>query len=142
MGIGFAYAIGAAITWGLVYTIDQKILINTSPIVLLFIDSIITMLIMLPFALYSRIEIKNVFASGWQNIGLIIFTAVLAVLAGYLIFMSIKMLGASMASVIEIAYPFFVVLFTLIIFRTAPGIYFYIGALLIFVGSALIAYFH
>lgn len=34
--VGVAYALGAAILWGLVYTFDQKILTRTSPIGILF----------------------------------------------------------------------------------------------------------
>lgn len=52
MNIGFIYAIGAAITWGLVYTIDQKILQGTSPMTLIFVDSLVAAIIMLPHCFF------------------------------------------------------------------------------------------
>jgi len=141
MEIGFIYAIGAAVTWGLVYTIDQKVLFSVSPITLLFIDSIITAIIMLPFIFFGNSSIKNVLVSGKLNLSLIITSIILAIIANFLIFSGIKILDASTASIIEIAYPFFVVLFSYVFFKSHPNIYFFIGGILIFVGSIIIMKF-
>lgn len=138
---GFIYAIGAALTWGLVYAIDQKILAGVPPMTLLFIDSVIATIVMLPFVFFSNGSIKAVVTSGRVNLALIILSVVLATLANFLIFSGIKNLGAPTASTIEIAYPFFVVLFTYLFFRTAPNIYFFIGGGLIFIGSIIIIKF-
>lgn len=142
MNIGFAYAAGAAITWGLVYAIDQKILLGVSPVALLFINSIVTAIIMLPLLLLNPGLIESLIHSGKTNLYLILLSLLLAALANYFIFTAIKSVGASSASIIEIAYPFFVVLFTLLIFRTVPDLWFLFGGLLIFIGSAIITYFH
>lgn len=142
MSSGFIYAIGAAVTWGLVYNIDQKILSGTSPITLLFIDSVITAIIFLPFMLFDHGSIKTLITSGKSNLMLVFGSILLAVLANFLIFSAIKNIGASYASIIEIAYPFFVVLFSIIFFRMAPTVPFFIGGLLIFIGSAIITHFH
>ncbi len=142
MNSGFIYAVGAAITWGLVYTIDQKVLAGTSPATLLFVDSIITAVVMLPFLFFEHGSIKALFSSGRTNLSLVILSVVLAVLANFLIFSGIKSIGAPYASIIEIVYPFFVVLFSFIFFRSSPNIYFFIGGTLIFIGSAIITYFH
>lgn len=139
--IGFIYAIGAAIAWGLVYAIDQKILSGISPITLLFINSMIAAVIMLPFVFFSNGSIKDLFNSGKTNLWLVVISIILAILANFLIFSSIKALGASTASIIEIAYPFFVVLFSFILFRSTPNIYFLIGGILIFIGSIIIIKF-
>lgn len=138
---GFIYALGAAVTWGIVYAIDQKILAGVSPMTLLFVNSIIATIVILPFLFFSDGSIKNVFASGSKNLSLIIISVILAALANFLIFSSIKSLNASVASMIEIAYPFFVVLFSYIFFRSAPNIYFFIGGALIFIGSIIIIKF-
>lgn len=142
MDIGFIYAIGAAITWGLVYTIDQKILQGTSPITLIFVDSLIAAIVMLPIIFFNHASIKTLLSSGKTNLSLILLSILLAILANFLIFSAIKSLGASSASIMEIAYPFFVVLFSIIFFRIVPNIYFFIGGLFIFIGSAIIIYFH
>jgi drug/metabolite transporter (DMT)-like permease len=141
MEIGFLYAIGAAITWGLVYTIDQKILSNISPITLLFVYSIIAAIIMLPFIFFSNGSIKNVLISSKSDWALIILSVVLTTLANLLILSGIKRLDASTASIIEIAYPFFVVLFSYIIFKSTPNIYFFIGGILVFAGCMIIIQF-
>ncbi len=137
---GFSFAILAAIIWGLVYAVDQKILNNTSPLTLLFVNSLLTAILMLPFLFFDQGSVKNLFMSGRMNLLLIIGSLVLAALANFLIFSGIKSIGASSASMIEITYPFFVVFFSIIIFRTQPNIYFYVGGVLIFIGSAIIIY--
>ena len=139
--IGFLYAVGAAITWGLVYTIDQKILTNISPLTLLFIDSLITALIMMPFFFLDKKPIMNLVHSGKVNLLLIFISLLLAVVANFLIYSGIKTIGASMASIFEISYPLFVVLFSFLFFRTSVNTAFLIGAFLIFVGSIIILKF-
>lgn len=137
MNIGFLYAIGAAVVWGLVYAIDQKILSSIPPITLLFIDSILAALIMLPFVFFNG-SVKTLATTSRGNWGLILASIALATLANFLIFSGIKRLDASIASMIEIAYPFFVVLFSFILFKATPNIYFFLGGALIFIGSIII----
>lgn len=127
MEIGFLYALGAAVTWGLVYAIDQKILSGIAPISLLFINSILAAIIMLPFILFGNSGIKETLFSAKTNWLLIVLSIALATLANFLIFSGIKNMNASTASMIEIAYPFFVVLFSYILFRSTPNIYFFLG---------------
>lgn len=141
METGFIYAIGAAITWGLVYVIYQTILYNVAPMTFLFVESIIAALIMLPFVFFDNGSVKEVLVSSKTNLFLILISVVLATLANFLIFSSIKNLNASTASIIEISYPFFVVLFSYVLFRSTPNIYFFIGGLLIFIGSFIIIKF-
>ena len=142
MNAGYIYAVGAAITWGLVYAITQKILSSTSAITLIFVDSLVTAILVLNFVFLNQNSIKTLLASGKVNLSLVILSVILALVANFLIFSGIKLVGASKASIIEIAYPFFVVLFSIIFFRVVPNIYFLIGGILIFIGSAIITYFH
>ncbi len=135
------YAIGAAITWGLVYAIDQKILYSISPITFVFVESVMAALIVSPFMFFDNDAIRTLFASGRNTVSLIFVSVVLMTLANFLIFSGIKNLDASTASVIEIAYPFFVVLFSFIFFRSAPNVYFFMGGILIFIGSVIIIKF-
>ncbi|OGZ43608.1 MAG: hypothetical protein A3C84_00465 [Candidatus Ryanbacteria bacterium RIFCSPHIGHO2_02_FULL_48_12] len=139
--IGFIYAIAAAITWGLVYTLDQKILMKVSPLVLLCVDSLLVAAITLPILASDQQSIRVLASSGTWNLGLIFISVVLAVLANFFIFSAIKILGASDASVFEIAYPFFVSLFSFLMFKTNLSFYFLLGACFIFVGSFIIIKF-
>ena len=141
MEVGFVYAVGAAIAWGLVYAIDLKILSDISPMTLLFINSVITAIIMLPFIFFNNGSIKDVFVSGKTSLSLIFISVILVTLANFLILSGIKNLGASTASIIEIAYPFFVVLFSFLLFRSTPNMYFFIGGAFLFVGLVIIIKF-
>lgn len=141
METGFIYAIGAAITWGLVYAIDQKILTSVAPMTLLFVTSIVTAIIMLPFVFFDNGSIKSLLASGKNNLSLIFISIILGTLASFFILSGIKKLDASTASIVEISYPFFVVLFSYVLFRSTPNIYFFIGGILVFIGSVIIIKF-
>jgi drug/metabolite transporter (DMT)-like permease len=141
MTIGFLFAIGAAVTWGLVYTIDQKILTELTPITLLLVDSILGLLIALPFIGSISGSFKSLVTTGKTEMLLIGLSLVLAAFANFFIYSSIKHLGASRASLFEIAYPVFVVLFGMLFFKTSPNIYFFIGGALILIGAGIIVKF-
>ena len=138
---GLLYAIGAAVTWGVVYTIDQRVLRGASPFALLFIDSILTALLLLPIVFFEKNSLTSITSSSVRIWLLIVASLILAALANYFIFSAIKILGASTASIFEIAYPFFVILFTSVIFQKAPNVYSLLGAVLIFAGAAVIIAF-
>jgi drug/metabolite transporter (DMT)-like permease len=88
------------------------VLRDASPFALLFVDSVLTTLLLLPFLFIEKGAVFSIAESSWRVRLLIILSLALAALANFFIFSSIKILGASTASVFEIAYPFFVVLFT------------------------------
>jgi drug/metabolite transporter (DMT)-like permease len=138
---GFICSISAAIVWGLVYAISQRILSGVPPITLVFVNAIVAALLMLPFIFFSSGSLKAALNLGKTNWRLIVLTVALTTLANFLIFSGIKSLGASIASIIEIAYPFFVVLFSYILFRSTPNFFFFMGGALIFIGSFLIIKF-
>ncbi len=138
---GFVYAIAAAVIWGLVYAIDQKILTKVSPFALIFIDSLIILLVSIPFIILNPEPIRILFDSGKENLWLVFISILLGALATFFIFSGIKILGASTASIFEIAYPFFVIFFSFLLFRTNLNMYFFGGAILIFLGSYIIIKF-
>ena len=139
--IGFIYAIGAAIAWGLAYTIDQKILADMPPVILLFVSFVIGTILLLPAVLTQSGSLVSILTLSKARVFLILFSIALATLANYLIFASIERLGASLASVFEIAYPLFVFLFSFLIFGSELNIYVLAGSILIFLGSAIIMRF-
>ena len=139
--IGFIYAVAAAVTWGLVYAIDQKVLTKISPLSLLFFSSMMAAVVTLPIWMLDSASVKTLFSSGKQNLGLIFISVLLAVLANFFIFSAIKTLNASTASIIEITYPIFVILFSFLLFKQAITWYFALGAALIFVGTVIVIKF-
>lgn len=139
---GLAFAIGAAITWGLVYTFDQKILTKASPLTLLFLGSLITVVVTFPIVLSNWGSIKTIVSpNSRQILHLIILTQILGTLANFFIFSSIQKMGAPLAAIFEIAYPLFVAVFTMILFGGNLNIYFWIGALFMFIGGVIITKF-
>jgi drug/metabolite transporter (DMT)-like permease len=136
--VGFLYAIAAAFIWGLVYTIDQQVLRTASPFALLFIDSLLTAFVLLPFVFARENSLSSLYTMSKWTWFLVLSSLVLAALANLFIFSSIRIVGASTASILEIAYPFFVVIFSFLVFRATPSFYSLIGGLLIFLGAAVI----
>jgi drug/metabolite transporter (DMT)-like permease len=134
---GFIYAIGAAITWGLVYTIDQKILMHTSPVLLIFLNALISLIVILPFIILTE-DLKVVYHIDRNTLLLILFSQLLAILASFFIFSGIKILGASLTSIFEIMYPMFVILFSYLIFGELLSGYFWIGSGFLFLGSIIL----
>ncbi len=138
MKLTYLFPISASVTWGLIYALDQKILRTTSPFVFLFIDAIITIGVFLPIFLWNRAPLQEITRMNKQEMGLIIITVLLTILADILILFGVKHLDASKASLIEISYPLFVVLFAFLFYRTTPTLPVLIGGFLIFLGSAVI----
>lgn len=138
---GIVIAFGAALTWGLVYALDQKVLTELSPVTLLFIQALTTVLILAPFVFSQSDVLDSVRTLSRPTFYYLLATLVLTVCANILIFYSIQHLGASTAALIEITYPLFVVLFVLVLFGTAPNMYVLLGGGLILVGAMVVSYF-
>ncbi len=138
---GFIYALAAAVTWGLVYAINQRVLASLTPLTLLFIGSIVTFIITLPILIFQWDSVKQVMLGSKSIWQLIVLGEVLVVAANFFIFSSIKYLGAPVAAALEISYPFFVAWFTVWLFGGSLNLYFWLGAILVFAGSAIIMKF-
>src|SRR5579871_5524873 len=93
--IGLSYAVGASITWGLVYTIDQQILKSASPFMLLLVNSLVTFIVCLPFAIFQGGALSRLLQASWKAWPLVVGSIVLAGVANLFIFSSIRALGAS-----------------------------------------------
>ena len=141
MDVGFVYALGAAITWGLLYAIDQGLLEKISPLNLILTKMILAVVLILPFLFFNNQSPLKVFSLPKETLYLVVFAGALAVIANFFIYSSIKSLDAPTASMVEMSYPFFVVLFTYMIFKTTPNTYFFLGGALIFAGSYVIIRF-
>ena len=136
---GIAYALAAAITWGMVYVFDQRVLTKISPLNWLFIASLIMVIITFPIAILNWESVKNViFSDNKHVIYFIIGAPILAALAEFFIYSAIQRSGASTAAIFEIAYPFFVAMFALLIFGEKINAYFWLGAVLMFLGAVVI----
>jgi len=138
---GLIFAFGAALTWGIVYAIDQKILTELSPLALLFVQSIVTVIVLAPFvASESGLfeSIRNITKPTFAFMGV---SLLLTIVANMLILYSIQYLGAATASMLEITYPIFVVLVGLVLFGTFPNPYVLFGGGVILLGAMIVSYF-
>lgn len=139
--IGIIFAFGAAVTWGVVYTVDQKILTELSPLTLLFVQYVVTALILAPFVFAQSSVVQSIHAMSTHTAVLMLTTILFTIAANMFILNSIKLLGASTASIVEITYPLFVVLLALVIYGTVPNAYVLFGGAIILVGSMIVTYF-
>ncbi len=136
--MGYFYAIAAAVTWGFVYAIDQKILNKVSPSMLVLINAFFSMAVLLPFVFLKSKNFKEITTLDRPTVNYIILSLIFTLSANLLIYIAIQHLGSSKAAIFEIAYPFFVVIFSIMMFNAQVNGYFVLGALLMFIGSAII----
>lgn len=137
MSMGYFYAIAAAISRGLVYTLDQKFLDKISPSMLTIIHSVFFIIVLTPILLHSK-EFSNLKTLDPHTLKYILFTLIFGLAGTIFIYLAIQQLGSAKAAIFEIAYPFFVVIFSIILFNTQINGYFILGALFLFVGAAII----
>lgn len=113
----FFYAVGAAILWGLGYTINQITLKKFTAIELLFFESIVVGIVLgIYILLSSQMNGLIIKLSNYKNLMLICLSTLIYTVASIFIFKSIKSSNASVAAIIESCYPLFTVLFGFLIF--------------------------
>lgn len=137
MKIGFIYALAAAVTWGLVYALDQRILVKTTPLNLLFAGTVVTAIFLLPVVFMGN-PFTAILKSGTTNVALIVLTCFLNFAAAWFIYLSIQSVGASSATMIEMTYPFFVVLFSYFLFGQGITPTIALGGFFLFIGAFII----
>ncbi len=139
----FFYAAAAAIIWGLNYAVAGRLLERgMSPQTLFLLDMIfgtVAMAALISFCGKWQATFSELQAVRTEMLWLIIavFTAMVAAL---FIFTSIQAKNATVASLIEVTYPFFTAFFAWLLFRqnTLNGATL-LGGLLILVGVVIIA---
>ncbi|MGB9152749.1 MAG: DMT family transporter [Alphaproteobacteria bacterium] len=128
---------GAAL-WGLSYALAEKVLLSVSISTYILISSVISAAAMLGLHYFSPLKIS--FAPLLEHkTAFIGFVAILAgTIAWLLTFIVIKNISANYASIAEISYPLFTVLFGFLIFGRKLDWSMAAGAVLIMAGSFLI----
>ena len=138
----FFLALGAAICWGLGYTFAERLFKEGVHHYVFLSLLVAAQLIAYPLFFYfsggeakSQIEIlKNPFV-----IALMLGSMAAFIFGNAFVFSSIHLKNASLSSIIEIAYPFLVVLFSWLFFRDVQvNLYTILGGVLVFSGVALV----
>jgi drug/metabolite transporter (DMT)-like permease len=138
------YAISAAILWGLNYSLTEKILKSISFFTLLFAQAAIGTLVYLIIVLFKgdfKTEITHLSKTG--NVKLLAIAIATYIVANIFISISIQSKNATLAGIIELAYPIFTVLFTWLLFKQVHVNWSVIaGGLCIGIGVFLISLFN
>jgi drug/metabolite transporter (DMT)-like permease len=137
---GLGLAILASILWGLTYCLDERVLASLSVFKLYFLHCLCGAVVAGVILLVQGATPAGLFTidtarSSLPLVGLTLATATAAALS---ILGSIQMLGASKSAVLEISYPLFVALFSVLLFQGHLQLPVVIGGVFIFIGSAII----
>ena len=138
--LGFILAVLAAVLWGLTYCLDERVLANRSVFKLYFLHCLCGAAVAAAVMLLQGVSPAGLFSfdtakSSLPLVGLTLLTATAAALS---ILGSIQLLGADKSAVLEISYPLFVALFSVLLFQGQLQLPVVIGGAFIFVGSAII----
>ena len=137
---GYALAVSASVLWGLTYCLDERVLASLSVYKLYFLHCLCglvvagAILLLQGHAPASLVRIDTA-AVSLPLIGLTLVTATAAALC---ILGSIQLLGADKSAVLEISYPLFVALFSVLLFRGQLQFEVVLGGTFIFIGAAII----
>lgn len=139
------YALGASLSWGLGYTYSERVMGEggVSPLYFLFVLVLIELPIFFALALYAggmRESTAHVLSNPELMKNMAIAIAVF-VCGNCFIFLAVAMKNATHVNLLEITYPIFTVLFTLLIFKTwhlTPSAI--VGGLMVLSGAALLVY--
>ena len=137
---GYFLAIAASVLWGLTYCLDERVLASLSVYKLYFLHCLCGAVVAGVILLAQGNSAASLFVidtakSSLPLVGLTLVTATAAALA---ILGSIQLLGANKSAVLEISYPLFVALFSVLLFKGHLPLPVVFGGIFIFIGSAII----
>lgn len=137
----FYYAFSAAVLWGLSYALSDRLLqqgVSVSLLMLIEAVLIIPTVFVLSLKL-SPMEGVSVLFSNYKVMLMALVVALAAVVGTALIFLGISEKNATLVSLIEISYPIFVFIFSLLFFKDMQlTVGTAVGSVLIFAGIAII----
>ncbi len=132
-------ALGAAVIWGLHYPLVDNALKRLSPIGVLMLTAIPILLVSVLFNRQLIADYQAIKGMDWGSRLLVVALSVTSMLGSLLLYLSISSRNATLASVIEISYPVFVVVFSYLLFRQAHlNVSVLVGGALVFAGVTLI----
>lgn len=137
-----AYALLAAILWGLNYTLAEKILQSISPITLLAFEMLAGAIVFFIMSLGMNFKTDWGTLTTQPSLLWMTIVEVITVLSGsFFIVASIQAKNATVAGIIELIYPLFTILFTWVLFReNHVNIPVLLGGGFILLGVVIISY--
>jgi drug/metabolite transporter (DMT)-like permease len=137
---GLILAVLAAILWGLTYCLDERVLASLSVFKLYFLHCLCGALVAGVILLIQGASPAGLFTidTAKASLPLVGLTLITATAAALSILGSIQLLGANKSAVLEISYPLFVALFSVLLFKGQLHLSVIMGGIFIFIGSAII----
>ena len=137
---GYVLAVLASVLWGLTYCLDERVLSSLSVFKLYFLHCLCGVLVAGVILLIQGTSPAALFSidTARSSLPLVGLTLVTATAAALSILGSIKLLGANTSAVLEISYPLFVALFSVLLFKGQLQLPVVLGGVFIFIGSAII----
>lgn len=137
---GYGLAVLASVLWGLTYCLDERVLSSLSVYKLYFLHCLCGVLVAGMVLLLQGNSPASLFTfnTSTASIPLVLVTLATATTAALAILSSIQLLGANTSAVLEISYPLFVALFSVLFFKGQLQSPVVIGGVFIFIGSAII----
>jgi drug/metabolite transporter (DMT)-like permease len=135
----YVFAIGAAVVWGLHYPLIDHALKRVSPVSVLLLTALPILLVVPFFPRELNADLQAFRAMRAADRAWLLAIALTSLAGTVLLYLSIRERNATLASLIEISYPVFVVIFAWLLFREwhlNTGVL--AGAALVFLGTALI----
>lgn len=133
-------ALGAAVLWGIYYVVTAKVVPNFPPHLILFVDSIIVAVLAALSLYFWPVETsvyKSVFGPNFKMLAMV---GVISFAASFMIIASLGGMNATMAALIEISYPIFIIAFAWLLFgENHLSIPTAVGGVLILAGVAVIS---
>jgi drug/metabolite transporter (DMT)-like permease len=135
----YVAALGAAVVWGIHYPLIDFALKRISLMTVLLL-TVVPVLLLLPFYRHTLVaDVRKLAQLGAGERWTVLSVAVTSLVATVLLFVSIDRKNATLAALIEISYPLFIVLFTWLLFREVHLSWTSaLGGLLIMAGAAIV----
>jgi drug/metabolite transporter (DMT)-like permease len=135
----YVAALGAAVVWGIHYPLIEFALRRVSLLTVLLLTALPVLLLLPFFGHVLLADARSLAQLGAGERWTVLAVSLSSLLATVLLFLSIDGKNATMAGLIEISYPIFIVLFTWLLFREMHLTWTSaLGGLLIMAGAAVV----
>ena len=137
----YVAALGAAITWGIYYPLVDMALKRISLYSVILLSMIPVLLVMPLFLKTLGDDIETVKAMPSSEQWVILSLGLIGLFGEVMVYLAISGKNATLASLIEMTYPLFVVLFAYVFYKQVHvTTSVFIGGLMILIGAGIIIY--
>lgn len=139
---GILFAVSAAATWGLVYVLEQKVLYDFTVAKFLLYQSLFVGLLAVVIILFFPTQGNFISKLDWKVLvqPTFIILMLATFVADFLILKAVQNIGATNATLFELSYPIFTVIFAFFILRQPIHWLTLVGGLLVITGSTIVVY--